>query len=68
MELQSVKSSMVSKIGYEDGTVEIHFSKGGIYTYDNVTEEDYNELKSAHSIGQFLHKTFYKKYKGKKKE
>lgn len=68
MELHKVKSSNVEQIGYEGGTVEIHFKNGKCYTYNNVTEEDYLELKNSPSVGQHLHKTFYKKYKGKPKD
>lgn len=68
MILREVKSSNVSKIGYDNGVVEIHFINGSVYVYNNVVENDYNELKNASSIGQYLHKTFYKKYKGKKKD
>jgi len=56
MERQSVQSSNIASIGYdeESSTLEIEFLNGGIYQYFDVPINVYQELMSAGSHGQYL--------------
>jgi len=57
MERQSVSSSNLSSVGYdEDGQIlEIEFNHGGIYQYDGVPVDVYQGLINAGSLGQYFH-------------
>ena len=52
----SVESSNLASIGYdeESKTLEIQFHSGGIYQYDDVEKEIYDELMSADSKGRYF--------------
>ncbi|RIX76312.1 KTSC domain-containing protein [Acidovorax cavernicola] len=56
MERQAVTSSNVASVGYdgETLTLEIEFNNGTVYQYFDVTEQIYNELISAGSVGAYL--------------
>ncbi len=60
-EMISVVSSQISQVGYKphDKTMFIRFVKGGLYSYANISQEQFDEFKSSSSIGS----EFYKKYK-----
>ena len=53
---QSVPSSNVASIGYDDATetLEVEFVSGSIYQYYNVPRNLFEELVSAASKEQFL--------------
>lgn len=57
MQRQSVNSSNIASIGYDDATqtLEIEFHGGGIYQYHNVPTSTYQGLMDASSHGQFFH-------------
>jgi len=44
MQREAVVSSVVSSVGYRDGTLEIEFVSGNIYRYLNVPERLFHEL------------------------
>lgn len=52
-----VSSSSIRSVGYDEGerTLEIEFHSGGIYEYDDVSEEAYRELLQADSRGRYFH-------------
>ena len=52
MEMQSVKSSNVSAVGYdeENKTLTVEFRSGGIYQYAGVPPEMYADLLEADSV------------------
>lgn len=54
MERESVTSSNIESMGYEDGVLEIEFKNGAIYQYYDVQEHIFNELRNAGSHGQYL--------------
>ncbi len=56
MERQTVSSSNIAAIGYEEPseTLEIEFLNGSIYQYYGVSENTYDQLMSASSHGAFL--------------
>lgn len=57
MEMKPVKSSNIAAIGYENGTLAVHFvgSKnnpaGSVYHYDGVTKVHYDKLMASESLG-----------------
>ncbi len=56
MERQSVNSSAIASIGYEESsrTLEIEFRSGTIYRYENVPEHVYQTLIAAPSKGEYF--------------
>jgi len=48
-----VVSSQIAAVGFNEVTsqIKIQFSKGGEYLYDNCTEDEFNELVNAPSVG-----------------
>lgn len=55
MKLVEVNSSNVSRIGYENGVLEVHFHNGYVYQYSNTSEALFNEFLNAPSKGRFVH-------------
>ncbi len=58
MDLKAVTSSQIAKVGYDPktNTLGIEFKTGGVYHYDNFTQEDYDALKKAKSVGSHFYK------------
>lgn len=54
MNRQAVSSSNIRSVGFEDGTLEIEFNRGGIYQYYNVPEATYQSLITAQSVGKYF--------------
>lgn len=56
MKRQSVHSSNIASIGYDDNNkiLEIEFQHGGIYQYLNVPFDVYEELMDANSHGTYF--------------
>ena len=56
MKLHPVKSSNLSKIGYDPETriLEVRFKHGGTYDYENVPPSAYKRLNNAKSKGHAL--------------
>jgi hypothetical protein len=61
MERQSVSSSNIESIGWENGILEVEFNWGGVYQYEDVPSDTYESLISAPSIGEYFD-YFIKKY------
>jgi hypothetical protein len=57
------KSSNVSHVGYENGSLAVQFHDGGLYHYSDVPQDIYLRLLSAPSKGSFLHKVVKPKFK-----
>ena len=57
MERHSVESSNLSEVGYDEQTqvLEVMFKNGGIYQYETVSMETYQNLLDAPSVGSFFH-------------
>jgi hypothetical protein len=62
MERTAVLSSNIKSVGYDQKSkkLEIEFMNGGIYEYDGVAKETYDDMINATSIGSF----FYHNIKG----
>lgn len=52
MNRRPVRSSHVSSIGWEDGTMEVEFVSGHIWQYHEVPEGEYRNLMGASSVGK----------------
>lgn len=59
-------STNVLKIDYHlvEKTLYVTFIKGGKYKYENFPEDLYVKMNFSDSIGKFLHKEVFSKYKG----
>lgn len=66
MHRQSVSSSMIKEVGWEDQTLEIEFSNGTVYRYYDVPEEKYNELINSPSIGKEFHSSIRNAFRTEK--
>ena len=58
MRLRPVESEMLVAAGYDhnSGILQVVFTTGDMYRYKNVPSAKYDELMSAESIGQYMHK------------
>lgn len=56
MERTAVTSSNIASVGYDTDsqTLEIEFNNGTVYQYFDVSEQVFNELKGAASVGGYL--------------
>jgi len=64
MERQSVSSSNIASIGYDNATevLEVEFLNGSIYEYRNVSSVVYEELMSAASHGSYFNREIRMSY------
>ena len=67
MKRQSVKSSNISSVGYEEGTqtLEVEFTSGEVYQYFNVPAVEHQALMRASSHGKYLNQKIKDKYRFK---
>jgi hypothetical protein len=68
MEMKTVKSSNIGKIGYENKKLRIEFKSGGLYEYNKVPEKTYRDFVKADSVGKYFHAKIRSKYQFKKIE
>lgn len=66
--LSPVKSSNISAVGYENGTLAVKFSSGTVYHYSDVPANVYAELLAAESIGRYFAANIRNKYSSHKRE
>ena len=66
IQLTPVKSSNISKLGWNDGVLHVEFSNGGLFSYSGITSQMYDELLKAPSIGAHFGKHIRPKHKGTK--
>jgi hypothetical protein len=57
-------SSTVKTTSFDDSLnrLEIEFKNGGRYQYEGFTQEDWNRLIAAESIGSFIHRNIRGKF------
>lgn len=65
MKLVKVQSSNVKAVGWEKEVLFVQYNNG-IYTYDKVNKETYEELLKAESKGKYLNENIKNKYEFKK--
>lgn len=56
-ELYSVKSSNISRIGYDSGDAYVEFKNGNIYKYPEVQRQVVDQLVKSESIGKAFSQT-----------
>ena len=56
IEMEKVKSSNLSEVGYdeEEETLVVQFKNGSKYTYDDVPVSEYHALMGAPSVGKYF--------------
>ena len=59
-EMHSVSSSNVSAVGYDQDsqTVYVRFLDGSLYAYKGVTEQEFENLRTASSVGSYLNRNY----------
>ncbi len=59
-EMHSVSSSNVSAVGYDadSQTVYVQFLDGSLYAYKGVTEHEFENLRTASSVGSYLNRNY----------
>jgi len=55
VEMFSVSSSNVAKVGYDKQSSQLYvqFNSGGLYVYDDVPFNEFENLKNASSVGTY---------------
>ena len=66
VQMTPVKSSNIAELGWNDGVMHVKFSNGGLFSYAGITNQMYNELLNAKSIGSHFGKYIRPKFKGTK--
>lgn len=68
MDMAKSKSSNIDEFGYdkEKNTLAIRFKGGGLYHYEGVTQDEFDEFSKAESHGKHFHGVLKSKYTGKK--
>ncbi len=63
-EMQPVNSSNIAAVGYdaESGTVYVQFLNGAIYAYKGVPEHEFENLRTAPSVGSYLNRNYKNVY------
>lgn len=59
-ELHPVSSSNVAAVGYdaENETVYVQFLDGSTYAYKGVLEQEFENLRTASSVGSYLNRNY----------
>lgn len=65
-----VQSSNIASVGYDShtGVMEVEFRTGKVYTYPNVSAQEFQDLLSAPSIGSHFHKHFRSRHNARKED
>jgi len=63
-DMQPVSSSNVSAVGYDadNQTVYVQFLNGSTYAYKGVPEHEFENLRTAPSVGSYLNRYFKNVY------
>lgn len=63
-QMHPVDSSNISAVGYalETQWVYVQFINGGIYAYKGVSEQEFDNLRTATSVGSYLNRNFKNVY------
>jgi hypothetical protein len=67
-DLAKVESSNINLVAFGTNKLYVQFKNGGLYQYNNVMQEDYNNLKNAESVGKFLNTSIKPNYEFEKLE
>ena len=63
-EMQPVSSSNISAVGYnaDNQMVYVQFLNGSLYVYKGVNEYEFENLKTASSVGTYLNRNYKNVY------
>lgn len=63
-DMQPVSSSNIEAVGYdaENETVYVQFLNGSTYAYRGVPEHEFENLRTAPSVGSYLNRNFKNVY------
>lgn len=63
-DMQPVSSSNIAAVGYdaENQTVYVQFLNGSTYAYKGVPENEFENLRTAPSVGSYLNRNFKNVY------
>lgn len=56
-DMTPVTSSQIESVGWNNGELRIQFLKGGLYSYRDVSEEEFSALVAAPSVGSLFQQT-----------
>lgn len=64
MEMQEVKSSTITHVGYDADTavLTVRFRSGGVYAYSGVPEQAHKDLMASESVGKHFQANVRDKY------
>lgn len=65
MKRQNVKSSNIKSIGYDSAAkvLEVEFTNGAVWQYEDVPAKVYNDLMTADSVGGYFARNIKPTYK-----
>ena len=65
MKMNSVKSSNIKAVGYDEGKMilRVQFYSGGLYEYKDVPRKFYIDFITSKSLGKYFYKNIKNKYK-----
>lgn len=66
MDLKEVKSSNISKVGYEDDNLYVQYNSGNLYRYKKVPKNVYKDLLESDSKGRYINSSVKSKYEYEK--
>lgn len=68
IEMESVVSSNISAVGWDQDshTLQVEFSSGDVWQYDNVSREVYENLRDAGSVGGYFASAIKNRYTGRR--
>jgi hypothetical protein len=63
-DMHAVSSSNISSVGYdaENQTVYVQFLDGSTYAYKGVSEHEFENLRTAPSVGSYLNRNYKNVY------
>ena len=64
--MMPVRPQSISSVGYEDGTLYVHFHRGEIYAYFDVPASEYEALRLSGEPGRYFAANIRQKYKYRK--
>lgn len=64
MKRTAVVSSTIASVGFESGILEVAFTSGAVYRYQDVPEALFRRMLEAESIGRFFGSEVRPKFKG----
>lgn len=63
-DMQPVSSSNIASVGYDaaEQAVYVQFQDGSLYAYKGVPEHEFENLRTATSVGSYLNRNFKNVY------